>query len=86
MMDRKSLSLLVISAAVFAGAWFGIDYLYPPVPRPPMPPPSTNQVALRANAPATQAGPAGQASNTPPATIVTTVGEPANPARSNPLG
>ncbi len=51
MIDRKSLIILLVSATVFAGAWFGIDHLYPPVPRPAMPRPSTNAVAMRSNAP-----------------------------------
>ena len=49
MMDRKSIVIILVSAALFAGAWFGVDYLYPPIPRPVPPPPSTNEAALGTN-------------------------------------
>lgn len=44
-MDRKSLLIVLISAAVFTGAWIGVDFLYPPQPRPVVQRHATNQIA-----------------------------------------
>lgn len=54
-MDRKSLLIVVVSLVLLFGAWSLVDHLYPPVPRPKLPPQvqQTNAISTPAETAAT---------------------------------